>query len=125
MDRRLTEKQATAGELAGITALGTHETCQCRGPARPLLWTGRPGRNTGSTGHECHSGKQERAGGPRRCISCHKLGTIRFARAVPAYMPVCTRTALRRLGQARGCSITAAEARATYGEIQAVGNVKT
>ena len=35
MDRRPTEEQAPAGELAGFTALGTHEACQCPsgGPA--------------------------------------------------------------------------------------------
>ncbi len=47
MDRRLTEKQAPAGELAGFTALGTHEACQwpSRDPAllhqRLRVWTGR------------------------------------------------------------------------------------
>ncbi len=84
MDRRLTEEQAPAGELAGCAALGTHEACQCPsgGPALLRVWTGR---NTGSTCHECHSGKQESADGPRHCISCLHALTL-----------VCTRTALRR-----------------------------
>jgi hypothetical protein len=70
MDRRPTEEQAPAGELACFTALGTHEACQpeCPSccPAELRVWTGR---NTGSTCHECHSGKQESADGPRHCIS--------------------------------------------------------
>ena len=68
MDRRPTEEQALAGELAGFTALGTREECQCPSgcPALLRVWTGR---NTGSTCHECHRGKQESADGPRHCIS--------------------------------------------------------
>ena len=91
MDRRPTEEQAPAGELACFTALGTHEACQCpsgRGPALLRVWTGL---NTGLTCHECHSGKQESADGPRHCISCHQLGTIWFARADPelTYTSLC------------------------------------
>jgi hypothetical protein len=43
MDRRPTEEQAQAGELAGFIALGTHEACQCPsgGPALLRVWTGR------------------------------------------------------------------------------------
>jgi hypothetical protein len=76
MDRRPT------GELAGFTALGTHEACQCPSgcPALLRVWTGW---KTDLTCHECHSGKQESADGPRHCISCHQLGTIWFARADP------------------------------------------
>jgi hypothetical protein len=104
MDRRPTEEQAPAGELACFTALGTHEACQCpsgSGPALLRVWTGL---NTGLTCHECHSGKQESADGPRHCISCHQLGTVQFARADPALYWYVHCTAQCRLGQARGCT---------------------
>ena len=70
MDSRPTEKQAPAGELAGFTALGTHEACQSPicSPALLRVWTGW---TTCSTCHECRSCKQESADGPRHCISCH------------------------------------------------------
>ncbi len=90
MDRRPTEEQAPAGELAYFTALGTHEACQCPSGAPALLrvWTCQ---NTGLTCHECHSGKQESADGPLPCISCNQLGTIWFARAGPelTYTSLC------------------------------------
>jgi hypothetical protein len=86
MDRCPTEEQAPAGELAGCAALGTHEACQCPsgGPGCPALLRVWTGRNTGSTCHECHSGKQESADRPRHCIS-----------GLHALALVCTRTALR------------------------------
>jgi len=87
-DRRPTEKQAPAGKLAGFGALGTHKA----GRSASESWCGRAGRRyTDSTGHDCHCDQQERGDGPRHCI-CHKLGTIRFARAAGLTL-VCTRTA--------------------------------
>ena len=69
-DRRLTEKQAPAGQLAGFGALGTHKA----GRSASESWCGRAGRQyTGSTGHDCHCDQQKRGDGPRHCI-CHKLG---------------------------------------------------
>ncbi len=58
------------------------------------------------------------------------LGTTKFVPAVPASIPVCTRTSLRCPGQARECTktnsiIIAAEARAMgRAKAQAVTNVK-
>ena len=78
-DRRPTEKQAPAGKLACFShgALGTHKA----GRSASESWCGRAGwRYTGSTGHDFHCDQQKRGDGPRHCI-CHKLGTIRFARA--------------------------------------------
>ena len=80
LDRRPTEKQAPAGQMAGFGALGTHKA----GRSASESWCCRAGRwNTGSTGHDCHCDQQERGDGPRHCISCHGLWTIRFARADP------------------------------------------
>jgi hypothetical protein len=71
MDRRQTEKQAPAGELAGFTALGTHELEACQWPSCcPALLLVCTGRHTGSTCHDCSSDKQESADGPHHCISC-------------------------------------------------------
>ncbi len=122
-DRRPTEKQAPAGELADFTALGTHEACQCRGPGPAMLWNCRLGRYTGSTCHECHSGKR----------ACRRTKSLHI---VPPtwYKPVCTRcpfiyTVLYTYGpvpsrtspwlhQNEIKSIIAAEARATHCEKQ-------
>ena len=103
MNSRPTEKQAPAGELAGFTALGTHEACQwpSRCPALLRVWTGR---QAGLTCHDCHSSKQESADGPRHCISCHQLGSNRFARAVPAIYWFVQITFERHVGPARGCT---------------------
>ena len=77
-DRRPTEKQAPAGKLAGFGALGTHKA----GHSASESWSGRAGRRyTDSTGHDYHSNQQERGDGPRHCISCHRLGRIRYALA--------------------------------------------
>ena len=79
-DRRPTEKQAPAGQLAGFGALGTHKA----GRSASESWCSRAGRRyTGLTGHDCHCDQQERGDRPRHCISCHRLRTIRFARADP------------------------------------------
>ena len=79
-DRRPTEKQAPVGKLAGFGALGTHKACRSESES----WRSRAGsRYTDSTGHDYHCDQQERGDGPRHCISCHRLGRIRFARADP------------------------------------------
>ncbi len=81
-DRRPTEKQAPAGELAGFGALGTHKA----GRLASESWYGRAGRRyTDSTGHDfhCDHDQQERGDGQRHCISCHRLWKIRFALADP------------------------------------------
>ena len=72
-DRRPTEKQAPAGKLAGFGALGT-------GRSASESWRSRAGRRyTDSTCHDCHC-DQQRVETGHNCI-CHRLGTIRFARA--------------------------------------------
>ena len=113
MDRRPTEEQAPAGELAGCAALGTHKACQCPsgGPALLRVWTGR---NTGSTCHECHSCKQESADGPPHCISgLHALtlnytGLYRYSAppswASPARLPG---TGKNLSGKGKECSESA------------------
>ena len=76
-DRRPTEKQAPAGQLAGFGALGTHKAGRSASESR----CSRAGRRyTGSTCHDCHCDQQEGGDGPRHCV-CHKLGTMLFARA--------------------------------------------
>ena len=73
-DRRPTEKQAPAGKLAGFGALGM-------GRSASESWRSRAGsRYTDLTCHDCHCDQQEGGDGPQHCI-CHRLGTIRFARA--------------------------------------------
>ena len=73
-DRRPTEKQAPAGKLAGFGALGT-------GRSASESWRSRAGhRYTDLTCHDCHCDQQEGGDGSQHCI-CHRLGTIRFARA--------------------------------------------
>jgi hypothetical protein len=79
-DRRSTEKQAPAGKLAGVGALGTHKA----GQSAPESWSGRAGpRYTDSTGHDYHCNQQERGDRPSHCISCHRLGKIRLALTDP------------------------------------------
>ena len=79
-DRRPTERQAPAGKLAGVGALGTHKA----GQSAPESWCGRAGpRYTDSTGHDYHCNQQERGDRPSHCISCHRLGKIRLALTDP------------------------------------------
>ena len=81
-DRCPTEKQAPAGQLAGFGALRTHKAG--RSAFDSCQWCSRADRRyTDSTGHDCHCDQQKRGGGPRHCISCHRLRTTRFARADP------------------------------------------
>ncbi len=59
-DRSQTEKQAPAGQLAGLGALGTHKA----GRWASESWHSRAGRRyTDSTCHDCHCDQQEPEGG--------------------------------------------------------------
>ena len=72
--RRFAGRILPTGKLADFGALDT-------GRFASESWRSRAGRRyTDSTCHDCHCDQQEGGDGPQHCI-CHRLGTIRFARA--------------------------------------------